>query len=1274
MKKLLALLLALIMCLTVLTSCDAVKGVVDQIKDKIDSIIHPEEPVEYQIDKAEAFLKNMYKDVNPVTGADYEVVGQIRVANVAYTVTWASNTEEVKIVALENGNYLVDLDENSTKDVPYTLTATITAGNGDTATIVYERKVPDKTAALSWDEYMAAKKGDTVIVKGIVVAMNGKSGTNKYNHLYLADESGKGGYYAYKLTDEYDPIAAGVKVGMTVIVTGECSPYSGMQEIFGGTFTIVDETIKPVDPIDITEYVLAGNTDFSAYVALPVTIKGVTIGTQVLDVETSQYLNFSIGGLNSYIRTYVTDFPTTLTPDDKAAIDKAHADHFGYKADVTGIVVLYSGNPYLIPMSVDCFTNFTAVERTPEEKIAAELSVINLPANVGTATVVDLPLAGANYTDVAISWTSDSANAVVGTDGKLTISLADEATTVTLTATLTCGDKTVTETFEIAVAAKPNVVNVVVDAPVVGEEYYFMVYQANLGRNLFITGEMDGYYFATTSDIEAAVKVKVVDAGEGKYDLMVGDKYLGIVASGTYINVKYLDAAPENKFTWNTEYKTFTTTVNDTEYYFGTYNTFQTFSASKLSYAATSFVAHLIVVKNVGANVVDAPVVGNEYYFMTKQENLNKDLFITGEMNGYYFATTTDVTAAAKVKVVDAGEGKYDLMVGDKYLGIVASGTYINVKYLDAAPENKFTWNTEYKTFVTVVNDTEYYFGTYNTFETFSASKLSYAATSFVAHLIEWVEDPNAAPAHECASVCPACEKCTNADCTEDVCAEKCEGHVVNTAEAVALPDGTKVTVTGAVLRIDTAWSDQYGNITVTIGDAAGTLYVYRLATNVEVGQVITISGEVGSYKGAKQIAAGATATIDETHKHTFTEVKVDSTCVVAGTITYTCECGTTIVETLALAKHSANENSVWTTVEEAGCTTLGSEKTTCVVCGEADVLRDTPMVHTKDENGLCTVCNKWTFDATLDHGAMAAETKANGDTAVYGAFTIHYKSGTKVDKSSKTFEDGYTATLRLNMGGKSEVKDGLVCGAVSFTVTEATTLKVWWVCGGDARAIGLYTMGEDGKLVAPTTTYGADSVKNSLYITEIEVPAAGTYYLGATGSNYYFKLELDGPASSAPVVNTVTYSFANTSTQKGEELTAETALALFNSSATENVLTSVEVTKIYDGNGTGGAYPETSGFLKAGSSKADGQIVLNFGDKKVTKVEIKCHDWYKLSDAYPTNSNKISVNGSEGVLVPYTADGTPDVITFTLDEASSVVTIDIARRAFIFDIVVTFE
>ena len=34
-------------------------------------------------------------------------------------------------------------------------------------------------------------------------------------------------------------------------------------------------------------------------------------------------------------------------------------------------------------------------------------------------------------------------------------------------------------------------------------------------------------------------------------------------------------------------------------------------------------------------------------------------------------------------------------------------------------------------------------------------------------------------PAHECESVCPECGKCLDVECTEDACAEKCEGHEV---------------------------------------------------------------------------------------------------------------------------------------------------------------------------------------------------------------------------------------------------------------------------------------------------------------------------------------------------------------------------------------------------------------------------------------------------------------------------------------------------------------
>lgn len=32
--------------------------------------------------------------------------------------------------------------------------------------------------------------------------------------------------------------------------------------------------------------------------------------------------------------------------------------------------------------------------------------------------------------------------------------------------------------------------------------------------------------------------------------------------------------------------------------------------------------------------------------------------------------------------------------------------------------------------------------------------------------------------AHECNSICSACGKCTDADCSEEVCKNKCNGHV----------------------------------------------------------------------------------------------------------------------------------------------------------------------------------------------------------------------------------------------------------------------------------------------------------------------------------------------------------------------------------------------------------------------------------------------------------------------------------------------------------------
>ena len=143
-------------------------------------------------------------------------------------------------------------------------------------------------------------------------------------------------------------------------------------------------------------------------------------------------------------------------------------------------------------------------------------------------------------------------------------------------------------------------------------------------------------------------------------------------------------------------------------------------------------------------------------------------------------------------------------------------------------------------------------------------------------------------------------------------------------------------------------------------------------------------------------------------------------------------------------------------------------------------------------------------FDATADLAPMAQGTKADGDADQVGAFTIHYSEKTKIDGSNKEFDDGYTATQRLNFGGKTQPGKGMI-NSVSFTAEGPATLRIWWVSGGDTRQFALY----DGacNIIAKTTV---DSVKNALYITDFEIPAAGLYYIGVPdGSNYLFKLQL---------------------------------------------------------------------------------------------------------------------------------------------------------------------
>jgi len=147
---------------------------------------------------------------------------------------------------------------------------------------------------------------------------------------------------------------------------------------------------------------------------------------------------------------------------------------------------------------------------------------------------------------------------------------------------------------------------------------------------------------------------------------------------------------------------------------------------------------------------VAAPQNNVAYKLGLTQVNLNKNLYLTGEMAGYYFGLTEDINAAADVFVenVEGGFKMYILKDGVKnYIDIVASGKYNNVVF--STEDGKvFAYNEECKNLVTHLDDKELYLGTYKENSTISASYTSYinaentCVSQFPAGLIDVGNEP----------------------------------------------------------------------------------------------------------------------------------------------------------------------------------------------------------------------------------------------------------------------------------------------------------------------------------------------------------------------------------------------------------------------------------------------------------------------------------------------------------------------------------------------------
>ena len=674
MKKLLAFLLVMVLALATMTACDPAETFGD-VKDTVGGWFgkgddtdndqanndqnnndqnndqnnnqNPDTPAaENYAAKAINYLNVLYGgEANTLTGSNYELKSEYTVpgTDITLTITWTSSVESVTIAPSATAGYvLVTVPAAGDEDLNYTVTATVTDSNGNTETKSFDRVVPSTNNYMTPDEYYAASTGETVIVKGIVTGIINKTNGQKYNQIYVNDESYAGGYYVYDIKEES---IDDLKVGMTVKVTGVKDKTSyNEQRVKEAVIDILDETIKTVTPVDYTEIYKNAEalTDSSlVYKAgMLVTLKGVTITGQTLS---NGYYHFKLGDKESYVR--ISSSTCCLYGDDLNTFKANHTNNSGNTADVVGVIATYDKAFYIVPVSVNAYSNFQTVSRTDAEKVQYELNDLNVTTSVKTDSEITLVTVGKMYDNVLISWASNNACAVVSTDGtKVTFALQDTEQTVILTATATLGDITETKNFVVKVSAKANYLVNKVESPVAGTAYKLYLYHGTLGQNLFLTGKFDATYnynLGTTGDVKQSADFYLETAEGGYYLTVTVDgvkKYVNLAVDGKYLDIT-MDFDPITVYRFDAETKTLvsnqTTSDGASDYYFGTYSTNSKtgVTTSKTSYITgsnaanvgkTQFVIYLATISDLSA-MTDADKVAAEKNALTVDTTVSGD-------------------------------------------------------------------------------------------------------------------------------------------------------------------------------------------------------------------------------------------------------------------------------------------------------------------------------------------------------------------------------------------------------------------------------------------------------------------------------------------------------------------------------------------------------------------------------------------------------------------------------------------------------------------------
>lgn len=342
---------------------------------------------EYDVAGAAEVLYDTLVDSDEETRVDYTVPNSISYLKNVYTITWSVNVTE-DVVSLKKGDTetTVVVNKNAQADIEYKLTAVVSDPNGKTETIEFERKVLQAPAYTP--EAITAKPVENQAYKLYVY-----QSTSKIDCYFTGLMSG----YYFKTSEDY---TEGVDVYVEYVTDST--------DLFNLYF---NHTTDGKQYIGVE---ISGTHSNIVYKSAPVSSFSYSteLGTIITNVEGTDYY---LGNYSNY---------NTI---------QASKTSYASSSNVGGLVEMIDKNNI-----------------APEKKVAKVKESLSVQAEHKMNKEIELPSYDDRFADVTIEWALAETTCATLSEGKLTLTtIPAEETSVTLTATIKCGEKSDTKEFTL---------------------------------------------------------------------------------------------------------------------------------------------------------------------------------------------------------------------------------------------------------------------------------------------------------------------------------------------------------------------------------------------------------------------------------------------------------------------------------------------------------------------------------------------------------------------------------------------------------------------------------------------------------------------------------------------------------------------------------------------------------------------------------------------------------------------------------------------------------